>query len=120
MTDALIKTEDYREISEYWCHRLFNVMGSKLTIEQACRFIKNHQYYGFSNINDLLTHYNLQPIFFNYNVMTLGYPKKGDSERIIKYEHKGVEIGYGKTEWGAEEGKLYFIIKHGKKIQDAT
>ena len=47
------------------------------------------------------------------NTMTLGYPKSNDSERILKLEHKGIEIGYGKPEWGAEPNKLYFIIKHG-------
>ena len=46
--------------------------------------------------------------------MTLGYPKLTDSDRILKIENKGIEIRTGNTEWGAEEGKLYFVIKHGK------
>jgi len=53
---------------------------------------------------------------FNFNIMTLGYPKSTDTDRILKLEHKGIEIGYGKTEWGAEPNKLYFIIKHGATL----
>ena len=50
--------------------------------------------------------------------MTLGYPKSTDTDRILKLEHKGIEIGYGKPEWGAEPNKLYFIIKHGSIINE--
>ena len=51
---------------------------------------------------------------FTTNTMTLGYPSNSDKERIITFEHKGIEIGYGKEELGAEPNKLYFIIKHGE------
>ena len=50
---------------------------------------------------------------FDYNIMTLGYPKSTDSERILKLEHKGIEIRTGNPEWGAEPNKLYFVITHG-------
>ena len=46
--------------------------------------------------------------------MTLGYPKSTDTGRILKLYHKGIEIREGDPEWGAEPGKLYFVIKHGK------
>jgi len=46
--------------------------------------------------------------------MTLGYPKSNDTERILKLEHKGIEIRTGNPDWGAEPDKLYFVIKHGK------
>ena len=48
--------------------------------------------------------------------MTLGYPKSTDSERILKLEHKGIEIRTGNPDWGDELDKLYFVIKHGKII----
>ena len=51
---------------------------------------------------------------FTHNVMTLGYPKSTDSEKIKIFEHAGIEIRAGKPEWGAEPDKLYFVIKHGK------
>jgi len=45
--------------------------------------------------------------------MKLGYPKGSDTKRILVLPHKGIEVGYGRTEWGAEPKRLYFIIKHG-------
>lgn len=90
MTKAGIKTEDYREINEYWITRLQRVNGMQFPDNQ-CKM-------------------------FKYNIMTLGYPKSTDIERIIKLEHKGIEIRTGNPEWGAEPGKFYFVIKHGKII----
>ena len=48
--------------------------------------------------------------------MTLGYPSKTDESRILRYEHAGIEIRTGVELWGAEPNKLYFVIKHGKRI----
>lgn len=48
------------------------------------------------------------------NTMTLSYPKSTDFERVLKLEHKGIEIRTGNPEWGAEPNKLYFVIKHGR------
>jgi hypothetical protein len=120
MTKQGIKTEDYREINEYWFKRLvfqykkvfrFNYgfemdLLDKQTINIAInRIIKDSvkvKMIGFKP--------------FTQNTMTLGYPKSTDSERILKFKHKGIEIGYGNPEWGAEPNKLYFIIKHGKQL----
>lgn len=107
LTKSGIKTEDYREINDYWTKRLtITNIDWSLSKEQCEQVIEN-----FKNNT-------CKPLFksFNYNIMTLGYPKSTDVNRIIKFEHKGVEIGYGKEEWGAEINKLYFVIKHGKQI----
>ena len=99
MTKAGIKTEDYREITPYWIKRL---------VYEGFRLEKglNHTLL----INDRW--YVSKP--FTENTMTLGYPKKGNTERILKLEHVGIEIREGNPEWGAEPGKIYFVIKHGK------
>jgi hypothetical protein len=113
MTKAGIKTEDYREITPYWIKRLTdNVID--LTIEEiqaglcALRdgYSEDHVYncYGFW----------FKP--FIKNRMTLGYPKSDDKDRILELEHEGIEIRQGNPDWGAESGKNYFVIKHGKKI----
>lgn len=91
MTKAGIKTEDYREINDYWSKRLF------LKPEDSCGGMLH----------------GLEVKKFDYNIMTLGYPKSTDSERILKLEHKGIEIRTGNPEWGAEPNKLYFVIMHG-------
>ena len=97
MTKAGIKTEDYRELTLYWIKRLTYKpqMGSVLDFEEKYRF-------GAFVIKK-----------FDTNQMTLGYPKSDDSERILNLEHKGIEIRTGNPEWGAEHGKLYFVILHG-------
>ena len=53
---------------------------------------------------------------FKVNIMTLGYPKSTDTDRILKLEHKGIKISTGNPEWGAEPGKLYFVIMHGSTL----
>lgn len=113
MTKAGIKTEDYREITPYWEKRLLIQLKdidwnlSKKQIEIICNNFYNNQK-------------NLNFKEFEYNIMTLGYPKSADTERILKYKHLGITIGYGKEEWGAEPNKLYFIIKHGELINEPT
>jgi hypothetical protein len=97
MTKAGIKTEDYREINEYWVKRLTTNFSYKHDIDTPLIF-------------------NFSPKIFTHNTMTLGYPKATDTDRILKFEHKGIEIRTGNPEWGAEEGKLYFVILHGNLI----
>ena len=116
MTKEGVKLEDYREINQYWCSRLLY----KIPFPKGGNF---------SAMNDILegdidcegwkTFTGGAPIFkqFTQNKMTLGYPKANDKDRILLLEHKGIEIREGKEEWGAEKGKLYFVIKHGKIIE---
>ena len=98
MTKSGIKAEDYRELNEYWFKRL-----CLITWFGESDFVWDDVYYKFKE--------------FDNNIMTLGYPKSIDSSRILKIEHKGIEIRTGNPEWGAEPNKLYFVIKHGKIIQ---
>lgn len=111
MTKAGIKTEDYREINEYWIRRLTNC---KINLTEA----KNELLKGgkasiekYPSLLEIPDHFT--PKNFEANVMTLGYPKSGDTERILKLEHKGIRIRTGNPEWGAEPNKLYFVIMHG-------
>jgi hypothetical protein len=121
MTQSGIKIEDYREINEYWFKRLV------FQHEKVFRYT-----YGFDiNILDKQTiAVALQRIVkdnlkvkmiafkpFTHNIMTLGYPSKDQAERILTFEHAGIEIRTGNPEWGAEPNKLYFVIKHGKQIK---
>lgn len=104
MTKAGIKYEDYREINMYWWKRLV----------QCGECYRNIQ----DSINDVLAPVEewkmLMAKQFETNVMTLGYPKSTDTSRIIELEHKGIEIRTGNPDWGAEPGKVYFVIMHGK------
>jgi len=109
MTKARIKLEDYREITPYWCTRfLCNRFGSyqkaywERYSEQGVVIDVDNNEFGFRQ--------------YDTNIITLGYPSKDDSSRILRLEHKGIEIRTGNPEWGAEPNKLYFVIKHGKII----
>ena len=110
MTKAEIKLEDYREVNHYWIKRLMSKTYNMLYP------IKEEAIYG------ILMHIDPNYLVKNHckkfdcNIMTLGYPKSTDKERILELEHKGIELRTGNPEWGAEEGKLYFVIKHGKII----
>lgn len=126
MAKLLIKKEDYREITPYWAKRLLLCHGNNLTkelsdieIESLCEELTN-AIYCLGEIEEeidfVLDNYYLSFKSFTINTMTLGYPKSEDTERIIKFEHAGIEIRTGNPELGAEEGKLYFVIKHGKQL----
>ena len=104
LTKSGVKTEDYREINEYWTKRLTITKVDWDTPKEICEQIVRN----FENNTCM-------PLFktFNSNIMTLGYPKSTDSERVLKLEHKGIEIREGNPEWGAIPGRKYFVILHG-------
>lgn len=109
MTKAGIKTEDYREINPLWCCRFLGDVYGQYTQDFWKNLGAELAIYSVKSGDFTFRHYTT-------NIMTLGYPKSTDTSRIIKFEHAGIEIGYGKEEWGAEPNKLYFIIKHGKRL----
>jgi hypothetical protein len=118
MTESLIKKEDYRSITPYFCNRFLLFKGEK----RSKGFWENEFFKVDSESpENLILKYIQRGIVkfksFKTNTMTLGYPKSTDMERILKFEHEGIEIRTGNPEWGAVEGRLYFVIKHGKRIQ---
>lgn len=127
MTKAGIKPEDYRNITPYWIKRLFLYQNDKITkvlddsdIEYISESINNCQAHIGEldeNIAFILDNWYLTFKPFDFNIMPLGYPKSTDKSRILKLEHKGIEIRTGNPEWGAEPNKLYFVVKHGEIIE---
>jgi hypothetical protein len=107
MTKSGEKTEDYREITPYWCTRLFFKTDKEILMEDLAKELMTLKK---REIDDYIDLYGK---IFIHNKTTLGYPKKADMDKILLLEHKGIEIRTGNPEWGAEEGKLYFVIKHG-------
>lgn len=114
LTKSGIKTEDYREITPYWCSRLLTCTGTKRSQSYWSDMLSYPVTRKTDLINKILTNswlYKFEE--FDSNIMTLGYPKSDDSERILNFEHKGIEIREGNPEWGAEPNKIYFVILHG-------
>ena len=107
MTKAGIKTEDYREINEYWTKRLFRDVD-KTELQDIIKGLQEGRSIEWAGLFHL--HFLKD---FEINTMTLGYPKANDYERILNLKHKGIRIGTGNPEWGAEPNKMYFIIMHG-------
>lgn len=93
------KKEEYREISEFWRKRLVDEM----------RLVRE-----FNSTNNSkmtcgeLTKKHIRQ--FDKLVFTLGYPKKGDTERRLVFKNPRIRIGTGRPEWGAEPSKQYFVI----------
>ena len=102
MTRDGIKTEDYREVNEYWIKRLVYT-GFYLHPLNYCVEARSGQWHPVKE--------------FSHNIMTLGYPSATDTNRIIQFEHAGIEIRTGNPQWGAEPDKLYFVIKHGARLK---
>lgn len=80
------KTEEYRDIKMYWASRLCDGFPSTFGIDLNCQSFKRFNHIQFRN----------------------GY--SSDSRMMLR-EFDSISIGEGKTEWGAESGKKYFIIK---------
>lgn len=113
MTKARIKKEDYREITPYWKRRLYHCANDENKSPTCIDFnLEEEHLLNCNNCHIGLSYFKS----FDTNTMTLGYPKSTDTERILKFEHAGIEIRTGNPDWGAEPGKIYFVIKHGKQI----
>lgn len=120
MTKNGIKTEDYREITKYWISRLLCLergdgFRDEIDVENFISYLEQNRADTKFVVFD--SGYSIKP--FLTNTTTLGYPKSSDLERILKLEHKGIEIRVGNPDWGAEPNKLYFVIKHGTSINQA-
>ena len=102
MTKAGIKTEDYREITPYWIKRLTGNFS----------FDINKYPLKLNENKDVINKGSMEAKSFTQNIM---YTKTGDTEKIIIFKHKGIEIRTGNPDWGAEPDKLYFVILHGER-----
>lgn len=112
------KKEEYREITPYWATRF---LGESQAFWRGYLGYNsnNKRCYGFKNQESIDFIVSKCKGFkaFEVNIMTLGYPKSTDTDRILEVEHKGIEIRTGKPEWGAVEGVKYFVLDLGEIIK---
>ena len=94
-----IKKEEYREISEYWRKRLVD----EISLVREFNSTKDSK----MTCGELLKKHVRK---FDKLVFTLGYPKADDTERRLEFKNPRIQTGKGRTEWGAEPGKTYFVI----------
>lgn len=85
------KKEEYREICDYWGIRFAgrDVWANEFCVKDVSEIALKH---------------------FDRLVFTLGYPKADDTERRLEFKNPKIRIGTGRPEWGAEPGKMYFVI----------
>lgn len=88
------KKEEYREIKPYWKSRIYNA---------CCKTIENQSF--AQNLTELILYDNevtIDVLFKN------GYGKNAPKMKCkCIFDGKG----YGKQEWGAEQGKMYYVIR---------
>lgn len=97
------KKEEYREIKEYYETRFQNLFGA-LTVHSVSVFSDDEEYellQGKSVIKQIRKNSVQEVVFRN------GYSKNSKS---IKARCR-LRIGKGKTEWGAEPDKQYYILE---------
>lgn len=81
------KEEEYREIKTYWASRFFDsYIKSGMSLEYILDSNKE---------------------IYRYIILRNGYRKNSPQIRCYCHIHKG----QGKEEWGAEKGKLYYVLK---------
>jgi hypothetical protein len=94
------KKEEYLEIKPFWINRL-----------------TWHEYHKRSKFGLIRLYLNgVDVLRRDFDIISTnnGYQKNCPN---IKWKHKGIRIGKGKPEWGAEAGKLYFILEIGELIK---
>ena len=111
LTESGEKTEEYRELSPYWCNRLL----TKVLVPWG----------GFmSPVRDLI---NGDFDFKGWRAFA-GEPfKEFDAIKAVNgygskrpnwtRKFEGIEVREGREEWGAIPGKKYFVIKLGDRLE---
>lgn len=94
MIESGVKTDEYRDIKNYWMARL-------LTPHRGIEATKFPWAIGFYAGT------------FNAVEFRNGYSR---TARKMLFKTTGIRVDFGKEEWGAEPGKKYFVIKLGERI----
>lgn len=101
------KTEEYREIKDYWIKRLAICKGnSPIAAGYFCKKA--------ICVSCILRGNGFKEIDFDVIRFKNGYRKDAPEFEI---ECNGIEISTGIEEWGAVPEKKYFVIKLGKIIK---
>ena len=112
------KTEEYREVTPYWCNRLLG--GCPFGIKDYWEPVLERTFEAISKNGERFPNcYNLQhQLAWQYG--TRGYThvrfRYGYTKRTFTHKIDSITIGRGKPEWGAPADRDVFIIKHHKSI----
>ncbi len=102
---AGVKKEEYRYIKPHYIRQFIKFEPLKNDLIRDYNF---HRGFDEGEINGIEN--ELLNLKYDRLVFTLGYPKADDTERRLEFRNPKIRIGTGRTEWGAEYGKQYFVI----------
>ncbi len=107
MIEQYIKKEEYRDIKPCWLARLVTVEG----------YLQDRAYWEMYENYEWLSDYVNSPHsgygFADYDAVCFHY---GYTKRTMTFEIESLRFGTGNPEWGAKEGKRYFVIKLGERL----
>jgi len=106
------KTQEYREIKDFWMRRLISLKDD-MEYSAWDEFITdlNHPYNRHSGPDECLNYFEARFKEFDSVEFRNGYDKKVPS---LKKELRYIAVGTGNKRWGAVSGKFYFILELGK------
>ena len=113
LTHKGIKLEDYRELTPYWFERL--VFDHKKLFKYYTGHNWEDNIYREEGVLHICSKKQSTIAFKPFDTTTISNGYKTDRPQFV-VEHKGIEIGTGKSKWGAIKGRIYFIIKHGDGV----
>lgn len=110
MIESGEKTEEYREIKPHWIRRLYYKASCSYPVPWVAMVVtsQNPEYLKKANKNG-----TMRLRAFTHVTFHLGYSKDRPS---MTFALDKITINKGKPEWGAEEGKLYFVIHLGERL----
>ena len=111
MIELAQKREEYREITPYWITRLVKKPYVNM-IKVNCKDAWHREKYSDNELAEYIESLTKQfgNIFKDFNFVDFSY---GYTKRHMRFEHQSTNIGFGKPDWGAKQGKKCFVIMLG-------
>lgn len=114
MTKSGKITEMYLEVNEYWFRKLvknyrriyYFILGERWMDSESKLLVINYI------VRNMRSHIVFRE--FSDNVIVLDSKTKSNKHKAIWAKHAGIEIRTGNPDWGAEPGRIYFVIKHAE------
>ena len=104
------KKEEYREIKPHYIRQFIKLESLKYDLIRDYNFHKGFDEGEINGIESDLLNLKYEVLYFS-----LAYPSRAEKEKWLTFKNPRIRIGTGKTEWGAEPGKLYFVISWDKE-----
>lgn len=111
-----VKKEEYRDFTPFYIKRLcdnpcFNKQGEIIERKIIDKWTLDACEKRGIDLKTAWANGNIIPKDYSSVTFHFGYTNK-----TMVYSVKDISVGEGRTEWGAETGKEYFIIKLGERI----